>query len=80
MSELIFTFGERLRLARRRSKLSQDRLAKKIGVHLSTISRWERDHSTHEMSVKHLLRIAIATKTTPLELLPPLIIPEVPHA
>lgn|SRR5690606_7489319 len=36
-------FGERLALVRKKKKISQDELAKAIGVHAPVIGRYERD-------------------------------------
>ncbi len=36
-------FGERLTLVRKKKKISQDELAKAIGVHAPVIGRYERD-------------------------------------
>ncbi len=64
-----WTLGEQIRTLRRRSGLSQTKLAQIVGVHLSSISRWERDLSTEEMSIKHFMKIAQATHTQVSELL-----------
>jgi transcriptional regulator with XRE-family HTH domain len=63
------TLGEQIRTLRRRAGLSQTKLARIVGVHLSSISRWERDLSTAEMSLKHFMRIAQATGTPVSDLL-----------
>jgi transcriptional regulator with XRE-family HTH domain len=39
------TFGDRLAGAREASKLTQDALARRLGVKLGTIQNWENDHS-----------------------------------
>lgn len=39
------TFGDRLAGAREASKLTQDSLARRLGVKLVTIQNWENDHS-----------------------------------
>ncbi len=63
------TVGELIRTLRHRVKLSQIRLAKFVGVHHSSISRWERDLATEEMKLKHFVKIAQATKIPLAELL-----------
>lgn len=63
------TLGEHIRTLRRRAGLSQSKLAQIVGVHLSSISRWERDLSSGEMSIKHFMKIAQATGTPVSELL-----------
>ena len=63
------TLGEHIRTLRRRAGLSQTKLAQTVGVHLSSISRWERDLSRGEMSIKHFMKIAEATGTPVSELL-----------
>ncbi len=62
MNTKALTLGELIRTLRHRSKLSQIELAKFVGVHFSSISRWERDVSTEEMKLKHFVKIAEATK------------------
>jgi len=37
------TMGERLRQVRESTRLKQDDFASEIGVHINTLSRWERD-------------------------------------
>jgi len=37
------TMGERLRQVRESTRLKQDKFASEIGVHINTLSRWERD-------------------------------------
>lgn len=56
------TLGELIRTLRHRLKLSQAKLAKFVGVHFSSISRWERDVATDEMKLKHFVKLAEATK------------------
>ena len=63
------TLGEHIRTLRRRAGLSQTKLAQIVGVHLSSISRWERDLTTGDMSLKHFMKIAQATGTPVSELL-----------
>ena len=62
MNTKVLTLGELIRTLRHRSKLSQTELAKFVGVHFSSISRWERDVSTEELKFKHFVKIAEATK------------------
>ena len=62
MNTKALTLGELIRTLRHRSKLSQIELAKFVGVHFSSISRWERDVSTDDMKLKHFVKIAEATK------------------
>ena len=52
------TLGEKIRLLRTRADLSQVEFAEKIGVHFSTVSRWERDETTEEMPLSSLRRVA----------------------
>ena len=49
--------AERLRLVRKRRKLSQERLSEKSGVSLGSVKRFER---TGEISLFSLAKIAIA--------------------
>jgi len=65
-------FGDRLRLCRRQAMLSQAELALAIGVHESTICRWERELKVSEMPLKHFLKIAEVTQTAVADLLAPL--------
>ncbi len=37
------TSGQRLRAARLKAALSQEALARRLGVHANTVARWERD-------------------------------------
>lgn len=69
MNTKVFTLGELIRTLRHRSKLSQTKLAKFVGVHYSSISRWERDVSTDEMKLKNFVKIAEATNIPLPELL-----------
>lgn len=54
------TLGEKIRTYRLRANLSQADLADKVGVHLNTISRWERDETTEEMPISSLRKLAEA--------------------
>ncbi len=69
MNTKVLTLGELIRTLRHRLKLSQAKLAKFVGVHFSSISRWERDVSTDEMKLKHLVKLAAATNVPLPELL-----------
>lgn len=42
------TLGERLRAARKRKGVGQDEVARAVGVHVKTVSRWENDRQTPE--------------------------------
>ncbi len=57
------TLGELIMTVRRRAKLTQTKLAQQVGVHISTISRWERNVATEEMPLKCFVKIAKATNT-----------------
>ncbi len=69
MDTKVLTLGELIRTLRHRSKLSQTELARVVGVHFSSISRWERDASTDEMKLKHFVKLAAATNISLPELL-----------
>ncbi|MBF0493439.1 MAG: helix-turn-helix transcriptional regulator [Deltaproteobacteria bacterium] len=69
MDTKVLTLGELIRTLRHRSKLSQTELARVVGVHFSSISRWERDVSTDEMKLKHIVKLASATNIPLPELL-----------
>lgn len=69
MNTKVFTLGELIRTLRHRSRLSQLELAKVMGVHFSSISRWERDLSTDEMKLKNFAKLAAATNSSLPELL-----------
>ena len=47
------TFGDRLVAAREKSNLSQQDLAKRLGVKNSTIKSWENDNSEPRKSAFH---------------------------
>lgn len=57
------TIGEKIRIARFNSNLSQNQLAKKIGTTQTVIARYESN--TQSPTVKRLLEIAKATKEKP---------------
>ena len=64
MSEAI---GERLRRLRKKSGLSQEQLAEKIGVHNNTISRWETEIDTPK--TLHIKALAKALGVSEADLL-----------
>lgn len=53
-----WTIGERVRVERRRQKLTQERLAERAGLDRKTINRIER--GTHATLIDHLTLIAHA--------------------
>ena len=55
-------FGERLLSTRKKKKLSQDELAKQIGVHAPVIGRYERDEV--KPSIETAFKIAKALKVS----------------
>ena len=55
--------GARIKEARKRIKMTQPELAEKIGVHETTVRRWERDRDNGP-SAEILKRIAEALNTT----------------
>ncbi len=61
--------GERIRALRDEQRLSQDALAKAIGVSTNTISRWET--ATYKPSVDDLQKLANYFKVRLSSLLPP---------
>lgn len=54
--------GKSLQAIRRRLGLSQAALAREIGVHANTISRWERDDIGMRESTERLIRRIAAEK------------------
>ena len=58
-TELTFTLGDRLALARRNAQMDQATLAQAIGVSRPTISKWERNLG--EPGVSQAIAIAEAT-------------------
>ncbi|HBF13410.1 MAG TPA: hypothetical protein DDW49_08525 [Deltaproteobacteria bacterium] len=64
-----FTLGEAIQTIRSKFKISQHKLAELVGVRITTVSRWERNQGTEDMKLKHFLKIAEVTHTTPFELL-----------
>ncbi len=55
-------FGERLAYTRKKKKISQDELAKKVGVHAPVIGRYERDEV--KPSIETAFKIAKALKVS----------------
>ena len=55
-------FGERLLSTRKKKKISQDELAKQIGVHAPVIGRYERDEV--KPSIETAFKIAKALKVS----------------
>lgn len=39
------SFAEKVKMARKQLKLSQEKMAVKLGVSFSTVNRWEKGHS-----------------------------------
>lgn len=39
------SFAEKVKMVRKQLKLSQEKLAAKLGVSFSTVNRWEKGHS-----------------------------------
>ena len=62
------TIGGLIRAARERAGLSQADLARKAGVHLNQMNKYERDR--HEPGVAMLTRIATALDVPVTELVP----------
>lgn len=62
--------GEKLKFFRSRAKLTQSRLAKKVGVHRTTISRWEQNDHKRGIPDSYLMRIAKATHISINQLYP----------
>ena len=58
-----FTVAQRVRWARRRAGLSQERLAERIGTSRRHVIRWEK--GKHMPSRAYAVKIAEATNTTP---------------
>jgi transcriptional regulator with XRE-family HTH domain len=60
------TFGEKVKYARKKAFLSQEAMAKELGVSFSTLNRWENGKSTepnyaaqkafHEFCVKNNIK------------------------
>lgn len=62
------TIAERIRYFRERTKMSQEDVAKKIGVAPNTISRWET--TTYRPTLDDLENLSRALRISILELLP----------
>ena len=60
--------GKKIRLARKKNKLTQEEVAEKVGVHISTLGRIERGESNPP--IQTINKIAQALKVKPKELLP----------
>jgi transcriptional regulator with XRE-family HTH domain len=58
--------GAVLKRARMRRKLTQAKLAKKVGVHVITISRLERGDRQPSMALLHRLALALGVPVTEL--------------
>lgn len=69
MSGNFLTLGEKIRTYRLRANLNQSDLADKVGVHLNTISKWERDETTEEMPISSLRKLAEALEVSVYDLL-----------
>ena len=50
----------RIRQSRRHANLSQGELARRVGVHRSAVTQWERDGGTHP-SIEHMAAISVVT-------------------
>lgn len=59
--------GKRIRIVRRKSKLTQEEVAEKAKIHVSTLGRIERGESNPPLQT--ISRIAQALKVKPKELL-----------
>jgi transcriptional regulator with XRE-family HTH domain len=55
--------GNRIRQARRQGKLTQEQLARAVGVHRSAVAQWEQAGGSHP-TAENLARIAAATKVS----------------
>lgn len=67
--EIYEHIGGRIRALREEARLSQDALAKALGVSTNTVSRWET--ATYKLSIKDLEKIARYFKVKLSGLLPP---------
>lgn len=63
------TDGHKIKERREELNLSVERLAKMIGVHKSTVSRYERD-GISSMPYMTFFRLLVALQTTPEKILP----------
>ena len=57
------TFGERLRMIREKAGLSQEELAKKIGIHRNSIGGYERDVNEPSLFMLCCLADALGVST-----------------
>jgi len=55
------TFAARVCAARRRAGLSQQQLAKLLGVSRRSVTNWEKDGEARPPSTGHLIELAIKT-------------------
>ena len=53
---MLFEFGEKIRKERKRKKISQEQVAKNLGMSRTTISQIESG-TVHEIGVRKLIRI-----------------------
>ena len=63
----IFSFGERLMIYRKRAGLSKKELAKRVGISVSTLTKYENDES--QPNVDMLTDLAIALDISVMKLL-----------
>lgn len=59
--------GKRIRIVRKQNKLTQEELASKVGVHVTTLGRIERGESNPPLQT--INRISQALRVKPKELL-----------
>lgn len=62
----IFSFGERLMIYRKRAGLSKKELAKRVGISVSTLTKYENDES--QPNVDMLTDLAIALDISVMKL------------
>jgi transcriptional regulator with XRE-family HTH domain len=55
--------NNRIRQARRSAKLSQAKLAERVGVHRSAVAQWEDAGGCHP-TIEHCARLALATEVS----------------
>ena len=53
----IFSFGERLMIYRKRAGLSKKELAKRVGISVSTLTKYENDESQPNLDIINYLSI-----------------------
>lgn len=68
MDDLQKQFGERLRAARQKKGLSQEKLAELAGVHRTFVSSTERGE--RNISLTNIVRLARALEIAPAKLMP----------